>query len=119
MTFRPTADVGAHTLRHAFTDYVRRTTGDVAIAQALLGHANIGTTQTYLKTPSLDELRAALGLPSGIPQPNAPQPATTANIGANESSQSNAAPSDEMFWLWAWLGRQMDAIEAYEETFSR
>lgn len=37
----------------------------------------------------------------------------------NRTSDVSAAPSEELFFLWAWLGRQMDAIEAYKEAFSR
>jgi integrase len=111
--------VGPHTLRHAFTDYVRRTTGDVAIAQALLGHASMRTTQLYLSKPSLDELRSALGLSPAIPPQNGPEQPVGTGVPVNRTSDVSAAPSEELFFLWAWLGRQMDAIEAYKEAFAR
>ena len=110
--------VGPHTLRHAFTDYVRRATGDVAIAQALLGHASIATTQVYMSKPSLDELRLALGLPLATPRPDGPNPRIGTGVVVNRTNLGSAAQSEELFWLWAWLGRQVDAIEAYREAFA-
>lgn len=53
-------NVMPHTLRHAFTDHVARSTGDVRLAQALLGHADISTTQIYMGDPLLDELAVAV-----------------------------------------------------------
>ena len=52
-------NVHPHTLRHAFADHVARSAG-VHNAQAMLGHANLGTTQAYLGGPTLDELTAAV-----------------------------------------------------------
>jgi integrase/recombinase XerC len=51
--------VHPHLLRHAFAGQVTRVAG-VHVAQAMLGHASIHTTQGYLATPSLDELASAL-----------------------------------------------------------
>ena len=52
-----------HLLRHAFADYIAEAAGDVRIAQLLLGHAELGTTQTYLGQPSIERLlRAVEGL---------------------------------------------------------
>jgi site-specific recombinase XerD len=51
--------VHPHMLRHAFASQVTRVAG-VHIAQALLGHASIQTTQGYLAQPSLDELAQGL-----------------------------------------------------------
>ena len=36
----------------------------------------------------------------------------------NRTDQSSASHSDELFWLWAWPGRQMEALDAYKEAFS-
>jgi integrase len=51
------AHITPHMMRHACADHVARQAG-VHIAKALLGHADIGTTQAYLGTPTLDELTA-------------------------------------------------------------
>lgn len=51
--------VTPHSMRHAYAEHVSRHSG-VKAAQALLGHADIGTTQLYLDTPTLDELAAAV-----------------------------------------------------------
>ena len=45
--------------RHAFTDHGARHAG-VRNAQFLLGHATIGTTETYLGKPTLEELAGAV-----------------------------------------------------------
>jgi hypothetical protein len=39
---------------------VARLSGDVRVAQALLGHATLGTTETYLAEATLDQLREAV-----------------------------------------------------------
>jgi integrase len=51
--------VTPHDLRHAYAERVARET-DTHIAQHLLGHANIGTTDTYLGQPRLDDLAFAV-----------------------------------------------------------
>jgi integrase/recombinase XerD len=55
-----TGRVHPHTLRHAFADQVARGTGDVRIAQWLLGHATLATTEAYLGQPPLEDLVAAV-----------------------------------------------------------
>lgn len=55
-----TGNVGPHTLRHAFCDHVARTTGDLRLAQSLMGHANVATTRGYTGTPTLDELTSGV-----------------------------------------------------------
>jgi integrase/recombinase XerD len=50
--------VTPHMLRHAFADHLARFTG-VRIAQAMLGHADVSTTQAYLGAVPLDDLVAA------------------------------------------------------------
>lgn len=62
------AEIGPHTLRHAFADHIARGTGDARIVQALLGHADIGTTDGYMSEPTLDELRSSVaGVMFGVP----------------------------------------------------
>jgi site-specific recombinase XerD len=53
------ANVHPHVMRHAFGDHVTRHAG-IKNAQALLGHADVGTTQIYTGAPTLDELVAAV-----------------------------------------------------------
>jgi integrase/recombinase XerD len=53
------AHVHPHVMRHAFGDHVARYAG-IKNAQALLGHADVGTTQVYTGAPTLDELAAAI-----------------------------------------------------------
>lgn len=53
------ADLHPHLLRHAFADHIARFAG-VRNAQFLLGHAGLGTTETYLGKPSLDELTGSV-----------------------------------------------------------
>jgi len=50
--------VHPHILRHAFAEHVSRRAG-LRVAQAVLGHASIQTTEGYLAKPSLDELAVA------------------------------------------------------------
>jgi integrase/recombinase XerD len=53
-------DIGAHSLRHAFGDHIARGAG-LRAAQAMLGHANVSTTQqTYVGRVPLDELAASV-----------------------------------------------------------
>jgi site-specific recombinase XerD len=51
--------VTPHAMRHCFATYVARHTG-IQTAQALLGHADISTTQRYAAGPTLDELAVSL-----------------------------------------------------------
>jgi integrase/recombinase XerD len=51
--------VTPHTLRHAFADSVARQTGPL-IAQSMLGHKSLATTQVYLGETTLEELAAAV-----------------------------------------------------------
>lgn len=53
------ANIHPHLMRHAFADHIARFTG-TRVAQQLLGHANLATTQTYLGRQTLDELAAAV-----------------------------------------------------------
>lgn len=53
------AEVHPHLLRHAFGDHIARFTG-IKTAQALMGHATVGTTEEYVGAPTLDELAEAV-----------------------------------------------------------
>jgi integrase/recombinase XerC len=51
--------VSAHALRHTFASDVLDRCGNVRVAQALLGHQSLATTQRYLRPASMDQMRAA------------------------------------------------------------
>jgi len=51
--------VTPHSMRHLFSTYVARH-GGILVAKALLGHADISTTQRYTDAPTLDELAVSL-----------------------------------------------------------
>jgi integrase/recombinase XerD len=53
------AHVTPHSLRHAYAEHIARSAGP-RVAQHLLGHANLGTTDTYLGRPRLDDMVAAV-----------------------------------------------------------
>jgi site-specific recombinase XerD len=48
-----------HDLRHAYAEHIARR-ADTRVAQHLLGHAHLGTTDTYLGKPRLDDMVAAV-----------------------------------------------------------
>lgn len=63
------AHIHPHLLRHAYADHVSRHAG-VKVAQHVLGHADISTTQLYLNRPTLDELQEGIsGLVFGREKP--------------------------------------------------
>jgi site-specific recombinase XerD len=51
--------VTPHDLRHAFAEHIARAAGP-RVAQHLLGHANLGTTDTYLAGPRIDDIAVAV-----------------------------------------------------------
>jgi len=53
------AHIYPHLMRHAYGDYIARTAG-LKVAQHLLGHAGVGTTETYIGKPTLGELAIAV-----------------------------------------------------------
>ena len=68
------ARVHSHLLRHAFGDHIARHAG-MRNAQFLLGHADVGTTESYVGRPTLDELaRAVAGLRSARSNERSPPP---------------------------------------------
>lgn len=92
-----TADVGAHTLRHAFADHIARL-ADLQSAQSMLGHADLGTTQTYLGKPTLDDLAEAVAhvrfLPAaGYPPAGGPESQEWRRWESNPRSGSSISQS--------------------------
>lgn len=53
------ARVTPHLLRHAYGDHIARFAG-IKVAQFVLGHASVGTTERYTGQPTLDEVAIAL-----------------------------------------------------------
>lgn len=53
------AHIHPHLMRHAYADHVAQNY-DVLVAQAVLGHADLRTTQTYVGRPSLDRIADTL-----------------------------------------------------------
>jgi integrase/recombinase XerC len=53
------APVHPHLLRHAFGDHIARFAG-IKVAQFVLGHQSVATTERYTGQPSLDEVSSAL-----------------------------------------------------------
>jgi site-specific recombinase XerD len=63
-------------MRHLFSTYVARH-GGILVAKALLGHADISTTQRYTDAPTLDELAISLhgfSFFGAVPQPKGATP---------------------------------------------
>lgn len=64
------AGVSPHMMRHAFGDHIARYAG-LKVAQFVLGHQSVGTTEGYTGQPTLDEVAGALaafgyGEPSAV-----------------------------------------------------
>ena len=60
------AHVHPHLLRHAYCDHIARHAG-LTTAQALMGHADVSTTQGYVGRPTLEELAGAVRDVSFLP----------------------------------------------------
>lgn len=67
------AHIHPHLLRHAFGDHVARYAG-IKLAQAMLGHADVKTTEAYTGAVTLDELAAAVRGMRFVPMPESPTP---------------------------------------------
>ena len=63
----PYDGTSAHALRHTAAEQVADLTDNVRVVQAFLGHANVATTQTYLRRPvsGVEEIQALRGARSG------------------------------------------------------
>jgi integrase/recombinase XerC/integrase/recombinase XerD len=57
----PHDGMSAHALRHTAASNAFDRSKDVRVVQELLGHANLATTDRYLRRANLDQQRAALG----------------------------------------------------------
>lgn len=81
-----------HTMRHAFADHVARYAG-VRNAQAMLGHADISTTQLYLSEALLDDLAKSIAgisfLGSGLPPQKHPAIPLMETVGIEPTDSVN------------------------------
>lgn len=62
----PFDGTSAHALRHTAAEQIADLTDNVRVVQAFLGHANVATTQTYLRRPvsGVEEIQALRGVQS-------------------------------------------------------
>ena len=56
----PGDGVSAHALRHTMASNMLDACRNVRMVQQALGHANVATTDRYLRHATMDELRAAI-----------------------------------------------------------
>jgi integrase/recombinase XerC len=81
------AHIHPHLMRHAYADHIARHAG-TRVAQFLLGHSALGTTETYLGAPTLDELSAAVsGFAFGV------EPERTFYPRVAEAAKADKAPT--------------------------
>lgn len=113
--------VHPHVMRHAFGDHVARYAG-MRNAQFLLGHATVGTTETYVGEPTLDELAASIeGLafltPNRTPVLPLGEQAATPHKGVTliEPVPSSSRPVEPN--LDEWLSPLAVSVRTYEEAF--
>jgi hypothetical protein len=100
-----TAHVHPHLMRHAFGDHVARYAG-IKNAQALLGHATVGTTETYVGKPTLDELAAAVSarsLPRTTPRGVCCE-SLSENIGITDTYLQGLG-ADDSWRRCSWMAR--------------
>jgi integrase/recombinase XerC len=110
------AHIHPHLMRHAFCDHVARFAGE-RMAQQLMGHADIKTTQIYMSQASPDDLAAALeGFGFELP--------LAALAVSSDEATTGIEPVDTFFHgvepnLADWLAeRAADAVALYGEHFS-
>jgi integrase len=112
------AHVHPHLMRHAFADHVARSAG-VRIAQYALGHANVGTTETYIGAPTLDELAAALQAVSFVTGTRVRPKLAEISLEARTGIEPVESPSRLLEPnLHGWIQAQVDArVPLYMEVF--
>ena len=82
--------ISAHALRHtAASDFYDRTR-DIRAAQRLLGHANLGTTDRYLRHADDQALRAGLNPVLSLPQTEHHLPQTVPHAQPGKASDSSS-----------------------------
>lgn len=89
------AHVHPHLMRHAYATQVAQHSG-IEFAQAMLGHADLRTTQGYVGTPSSDQLReAVIGLSfTGGSRTGVPDDANELERRGRDSNPRGAAAHD-------------------------
>jgi integrase len=110
------AHIHPHLMRHAFCDHIARYAG-AQMAQQLMGHADIKTTQIYMSQASPDELARALqGFGFELPLAalaSTPDEATT-GIEPVDTPNRGVEPN-----LLAWLQELEPTVAVYVEHFRR
>jgi integrase len=111
------AHIHPHLLRHAFCDHISRFAGE-RVAQKLMGHTDIKTTQIYMGDLTPDELMTAIrrieNLTFRLPPDESPAIALEATTGIEPvgTALSGLEPS-----LVNWLRSQEPKVELYAEHF--
>jgi hypothetical protein len=111
------AHIHPHLLRHAFCDHISRFAG-ARMAQQMMGHADLKTTQIYMGSLTPDELMAGIrkieNLTFRLPPPESPAIALEATTGIEPvgTALSGLEPS-----LVNWLRSQEPMVELYAEHF--
>lgn len=78
---------GFHAFRHSAASFVNRETGNLKLAQRLLGHADIGTTaDTYTHTWTEDERRASMAIERAVLDGSDLSPETGNRSGTRKSA---------------------------------
>lgn len=111
--------VHPHLLRHAYGTGIADHTRDVRVAQALLGHTDLKSTQVYMGSTSLDRLSEAVrgfGYGPATPGLRLLEPVSRAAGGVAEQSASSTL-SGLLASLWAShrireIARGMAAVDA-------
>jgi len=107
--------VHPHLMRHAFADHVARHAG-IRNAQAMLGHADVSTTQGYLGEVTLDDLQASIrGLSFGVLTPPGENSPETLEWRRWESNPRTG----ETEWLRGLLSFAAERGEFYREALTR
>ena len=106
-------NVHPHTLGHAFAHHIVRAS-DIRTAQALLGHATVGTTEAYLSAPALDDLVAAVaGATFNIERPFSPLAETGANPVRRRPDLNRCYTALQADGRWAfWLCRARSGLRS-------
>lgn len=93
--------VGPHTLRHGFCDHIARVTGDLRLAQSLMGHSDVSTTRGYTGAPTLDELTSGvaqvsyLNDPASYPPHRGPDSPALETVGIEPTASPQRRPLTE------------------------
>lgn len=109
--------VHPHLLRHAYGTAVAEHTRDIRVAQALLGHADLKSTQHYLDSQSLDRLAEAVeGFSYGEATPSRRLQLVRSDAASRVPEQSPGSALSGLlayFWAQPWLHRLAREMAAH------